>query len=63
MSCGIGQRHGSDPALLWLWRRLAAAAPTGPLAWELSYAAGAALKKKIFLLILYLCKPMNKNIL
>ena len=27
-----------DPALLWLWHRLAAAAPTGPLAWELPYA-------------------------
>ena len=22
MSCGVGCRHGSDPALLWLWRRL-----------------------------------------
>ena len=27
MSCGIGCRHGLDPKLLWLWRRLAAAAP------------------------------------
>ena len=34
MSCGVGCRHGSDPALLWLWRRLAAAAPIRPLAWE-----------------------------
>ena len=51
MSCGVGQRHGSDPALLWLWRRLAAAAPTGPLAWELSYAAGAALKKNLINII------------
>ena len=31
-----------DPALLWLWRRLAATAPTGPLAWEPPYATGAA---------------------
>ena len=31
--------------LLWLWHRLAAPAPI-PLTWELSYAAGAALKKK-----------------
>ena len=35
-----------DPVLLWLWWRLAAAAPVAPLAWELPYAAGAALKKK-----------------
>ena len=27
MSYGIGHRHGSDPALLWLWYRLVAAAP------------------------------------
>ena len=31
---------------LWLWRRPAAAAPIGPLAWELPHAAGAALKRK-----------------
>ena len=44
MSCGVGCRHGSDPAdpaLLWLWRRLAATAPIGPLAWEPPYAMGA----------------------
>ena len=46
MSCGVGYRHGSDVALLWLWCRLAAAAPIQSLAWELSYALGAALKKK-----------------
>jgi len=44
MSCGVGCRCGSDPALLWLWRRPAAIAPTGPLAWEPPYAAGAALE-------------------
>ena len=44
-SCGVGHRCGSDPELLWLWRRLAATAPTGPLAWEPPYAAGAALEK------------------
>ena len=27
VSCGVGLRGGSDPALLWLWRRLAAIAP------------------------------------
>ena len=26
VSCGVGSRGGSDLALLWLWRRLAAAA-------------------------------------
>ena len=31
---------------LWLWCRLTDAAPFRPLAWELPYAAGAALKSK-----------------
>ena len=35
-------RCGSDPALLWLWRRPVAIAPIGPLAWEPPYATGAA---------------------
>ena len=43
---GVGCRHGSDLTLLWLWARLAAAALIQPLAWELSYAVGAALKRK-----------------
>ena len=38
VSCGVGRRHGSDPALLWLWLRLAAEALIRPLAWELPYA-------------------------
>ena len=46
MSCGVGRRCGSDPALLWLWCRLAATAPTGPLAWEYPYVVGAALKRQ-----------------
>ena len=46
MSCGVGRRCGSDPALLWLWWRLAAVAPIQPIAWELPYATGAALKKE-----------------
>ena len=46
MSCGIGPRYVSDPALLWLWCRPAATAPVQPLAWEPPYAAGAALKSK-----------------
>ena len=36
----------SDLTLLWLWCRLAAVAPIGPLAWEPPYVAGGALKKK-----------------
>ena len=46
MNCGIGHRRGSDPTLLWLWCRLAAIALTQPLAWELPYAEGVAIKKK-----------------
>ena len=46
MSYGVGHRHGLDPALLWLWCRLAAAAPIGTLAWEFPNAAGVALKRK-----------------
>ena len=34
-----------DPALLWLWHRPAAAALIRPLAWELPYASGTALKR------------------
>jgi len=45
MSRGVGRRHGSDPALLWLWQRPAATAPIRPLAWEPPYAMGAALEK------------------
>ena len=45
MSCGVSHRCGSDPALLWLWLWPAAVALIQPLAWELSYALGAALKK------------------
>ena len=44
MSCGVDHRCGLDLALLWLWLRLAAAAPIQPLAWELPFAVGAALK-------------------
>ena len=42
MRCGVGGRCGSDPALLWLWRRPVATALIQPLAWEPPYAAGAA---------------------
>ena len=45
MSCGVGHRLDSDPLLLWLWCKSAAAAPIGPLAWEPPYAVGVALEK------------------
>ena len=44
VSCGVGRRDGLNPMLLWLWP--AAVALIGPLAWELPYAMGAALKTK-----------------
>ena len=46
MSYGVGCRHGSIPTLLWLWYRLGATAPIGPLAWEPPYSMGAALKRQ-----------------
>ena len=46
MSYGVGRRCSSDLALLWLWYRLAAVAPIGPLAWEPPYAMGAVLKRQ-----------------
>ena len=42
MTCGVSCRHGSDPALLWLWRRPATTALIQPLAWESQYAKGVA---------------------
>ena len=35
-----------DLVLLWLWCGPAAIAPVGPLAWELPYVEGAALKRR-----------------
>ena len=46
MSCGVIHRRGLDLELLWLWHRLAAAAPTQPLAQEFPYAADVVLKEK-----------------
>ena len=43
MSCSVGYRRSSDLELLC---RLAATAPTGPLAWELPYAMGVALQRQ-----------------
>ena len=45
MSCGIGRRHSSDPALLWLWCEPVATAQIRPLAWETPNATGVALEK------------------
>ena len=42
---GLAQ-WAKDSELLWLWCRPAATAPIGPLAWEPSYAMGAALKRQ-----------------
>ena len=44
MSCDVGHRPGSHSVLLWLWYRLVATAPIGPLAWEPPYAMGVVLK-------------------
>ena len=47
MSCGgVGHRRGSDLTLLWLWCRPGGATLMRPLAWELPYAAGTALKNQ-----------------
>ena len=46
MSCGVGRKHSSDLALLWLWCRPAATARIRPLAWEPPYAVGVALKRQ-----------------
>jgi len=46
VSCGVGRRCGLDLVLLCLWCRPAAIALIRPLAWELPYAVGVALKDK-----------------
>ena len=45
MSCGVGHRCGSDPALLWLWCSPAAVALIPPLAWEPPHGMDASLKR------------------
>ena len=46
MTCGIGHRCSSDPALLWLWCSPATAVLIRPLDWEPPYAMGVALETK-----------------
>ena len=49
MSYSVCHRHSSDLwdlALLWLCCRLAGVVPIQPLAWELPYAMGIALKRQ-----------------
>ena len=43
---GVGRRHSSDLALLWLWGRPVAIPPITPLAWEPPHATGTALKRQ-----------------
>ena len=45
VSCGVGCRQGSDPALLWLWCKPAATALTRSVAEKPPYATGTALKR------------------
>ena len=46
LSCDVSRKHNLYPALLWLGCRPAAAVPMWPLAWEIPYATGVALKSK-----------------
>ena len=46
MSCGVGHSWSSDPTVLWLWCRLAAAAVAWPLTWEPPCATSAALRAR-----------------
>ena len=46
LSCGVVCRYSLDPTLLWVWQRPAGTVPIQPLAWELPYAMGEALKRK-----------------
>ena len=54
-SCGVGYRCSWELTLLWLWRRMEAAALIRPPRLELPHTTGTALKgekKKIFLKIM-----------
>ena len=47
VSFSVGHKYSWDLVLLWLWPGPAAAARVN-LAWELAFAAGAALREKIY---------------
>ena len=57
MSHGVGCRHGLDLASLCQWCRPAVVTLIQPLAWELTYATGAALKRKKKMFILHITPP------
>ena len=46
MCCGVGCRCGSDPMLLWLWSKPAAAVPIWPLSLETSICHRGGPKKQ-----------------
>ena len=46
LRCAAGHRLGLDPGLLWLWCRPVLTTLIQPLAWELSYATGTAIKRE-----------------
>ena len=56
----IGHRYSSDVVLLWLWHRPKAMVPIQPLAQEIPFAVGVALKKKR---IKSIAKQWNENVL
>ena len=47
VSCGIGCRCGSDPALMWLWPKLVGTALSRPPSLEISIYHECGPKKKI----------------
>ena len=57
---GLLPQWVKDLALMWLWHRVAAAAPTGPLAWEPPCAASAALRRPKMVVISHL-KTLSKS--
>ena len=59
---GVGHTRGSDPSLLWMWHRPAAIALIEPLAWELPYATGVALKRKIKKYVKFLKYSMHMEV-
>jgi len=61
MSRGVGCRCGLDPALLWLWCRLAATALIRPLAWEPPYAMEVAQEMAKIKIKIKINKIKNKN--